>query len=253
LPGGIAAMPGFWTVDSAPPAPDGARLVALIAPHLGAIGLDAASDDVSAIPLVELPAPQGGDELAIVLSGDGGWRDIDKRLAEEMRAQGVSVVGWDSLRYFWSKRTPQRLADDLARVVRVYSRRWHAQRIALVGYSFGADVLPFAYGGLPPELRGRIALVSLLGFSKEADFEIRVTGWLGLPPGGEALPTAPAVARMPPRLVQCFYGADEDDSACPGLAGQGIAVVRTEGGHHFGGDYKRLAEHIVDALRKPAG
>ena len=82
---------------------------------------------LAAIPLIELPATPGGDALAIVLSGDGGWRDIDKSLAEELRKQGVSVVGWDSLRYFWTRRSPEQLADDLGRVIRAYAGKLACQ------------------------------------------------------------------------------------------------------------------------------
>ena len=123
----------------------------------------------------------------------------------------------------------------------------------LVGYSFGADVLPFAYDRLPAELRAEVGLVSLLGFSRAADFEIRVTGWLGMPASAAALATLPELARMQAGLIQCFYGADEEDTACPDLTGQGIAVIRMPGGHHFGGDYKTLGRRILEGLRKPAG
>ncbi|TPK10203.1 hypothetical protein FJ543_21975 [Mesorhizobium sp. B2-5-7] len=42
--------------------------------------------------------------MAIVLSGDGGWHDLDKTIAEELQSRGVSVVGRDSVRYFWKKK-----------------------------------------------------------------------------------------------------------------------------------------------------
>ena len=114
-------------------------------------------------------------------------------------------------------------------------------------------MLPFAYDRLPAELRAKVGLVSLLGFSKAADFEIRVTGWLGMPASGAALPTLPELARMPAALIECFYGAEEEDTACPALAGRGVAVIRTPGGHHFGGDYKSLAQRILAGLGKRAG
>lgn len=56
--------------------------------------------DVSDLPLIELRAAQPTDLLAIVISGDGGWRDLDKTMALALQRDGVSVVGIDSLRYF---------------------------------------------------------------------------------------------------------------------------------------------------------
>jgi type IV secretory pathway VirJ component len=162
----------------------------------------------------------------------------------------VSTVGVDSLRYFWNRKTPSQTAHDLARVIETYSRRWRAKSVALIGYSFGADVLPFVYNRLPGATRGKVKLVSLLGLSEAADFELRVVGWLGLPPSAEALPERPEVIRLPPELVQCFYGEGETDSLCPDLAKTGMATIRTDGGHHFGHDYEHLAQVILSGWRR---
>ena len=67
-------------------------------------------EDVSDLPLIELRAARPNDLLAIVISGDGGWRDLDKTMAEAMQREGVSVIGIDALRYFWSEKTPQQIA-----------------------------------------------------------------------------------------------------------------------------------------------
>ena len=123
--------------------------------------------------------------LAIVISGDGGWRDLDKTIAHALCDAGVSVVGIDSLRYFWNAKSPEQTAHDLARVIQTYSARWRTKSVALIGYSFGADVLPFAYNRLPKGKRDKMAVMSLLGFAEGADFEIRVTGWLGMPASAE--------------------------------------------------------------------
>ncbi|QGA37656.1 virulence factor family protein [Burkholderia glumae] len=245
-------IPGF--VDTAASG-DVERLVTLLAPHLR----DGSADqlDVSDLPLVELPAAPGGAAagsglLAIVISGDGGWRDLDKTIAEALQKDGVAVIGWDSLRYFWSEKTPAQTSHDLARVMQTYMARWHASHVALIGYSFGADVMPFAYNRLPPSLKDKVAVISLLGFAPAADFQIRVTGWLGMPASDKALQVRPEFDKLPLARVQCFYGATEEDTLCPALAKTGAEVIKTGGDHHFGGDYIALERRILDALRRNA-
>ena len=234
-----------WRYRTSPPILPRARyLLALSEPHLGSRAPD--EEDVSDLPLIELPAAHPTNMLAIVISGDGGWRDLDKTIAHDLQSWGVSVVGLDSLRYFWSKKTPEQTADDLARIMRFYTARWHARSIALIGYSFGADVLPFIYNRLPARERDEVTVVALLGFARAADFEIRVTGWLGLPPSSTALPVQPEIAKLPSALVQCFYGADEEDTICPELQQLKMAAIRTSGGHHFGRDYEPLARTILE-------
>ncbi|KMZ12750.1 Type IV secretory pathway, VirJ component [Candidatus Burkholderia humilis] len=236
-------------------------ILAMTAPHLKkpeaavaaapASQADAARDtDVSDLPLIELRASQPTDLLAIVISGDGGWRDLDKTMALAMQKDGVSVIGIDSLRYFWSEKTSQQTANDIARVVRAYSARWHTSHVALLGYSFGADVMPFAYNRLPDDVRAQVSYISLMGFSPAADFQIRVTAWMGMPVSDKALKTRPELDKLPPAMVQCIYGESEDNTLCPTLTKTGIEVVKLPGDHHFGGDYDVLAKRILAGWRK---
>ena len=233
---------GATTVDS---------LVALMEPHLQR--RDSGTDSVADLPIVELPAAHPTDMLAVVISGDGGWRDLDKTVAETLQKQGVSVVGLDSLRYFWTPKSPEQTSHDLARILDRYSTRWHARHFALIGYSFGADVMPFAYNRLPDALREKVSFVSLLGFAHAADFQIRVSGWLGLPPSEQAFNVEPEIAKVPASRVQCIYGEDETDTLCPMLAGKGVAVVKTAGGHHFTKDYVALTQTILDGWKSEPG
>ena len=243
-----SGLPGFIARGVTAGASKAERLRALAAPYLRV--QQAQDDDVSDLPLVALPARQPSDLLAVVISGDGGWRDLDKTIAETLQKDGVSVVGWDSLRYFWSEKTPEQTSHDLARVLQVYGARWHARHIALIGYSFGADVIPFLYNRLPESLRARVSYISLLGFAPTADFQIRVTGWLGMPASEGALPVKPEVAKLPAAIVQCVYGEHETDTLCPALANTGIELVRTPGEHHFGRDYGTLAQRILVGWKK---
>ena len=227
---------------------EGKMLLALSEPHLGPQEPD--EIDVSSLPLIELPAHHPSDMLAVVVSGDGGWHDLDQTIARNLQDWGVSVVGIDSLRYFWSKKSPQETARAVDNVIRTYATRWHASSVALIGYSFGADVLPFVYNRMPLHERDKVKLMALLGFSKAADFEIHITGWLGLPPTAAALPEQPEISKVPPGMVQCFYGEDETDSMCSELAKLNMAVIRTPGGHHFGEDYQHLARVILNGWRR---
>ncbi|HEY4574832.1 MAG TPA: AcvB/VirJ family lysyl-phosphatidylglycerol hydrolase, partial [Thermoanaerobaculia bacterium] len=57
---------------------------------------------VKGVPLVEVPASpsSGRDEMAVLLTGDGGWAVTDRGLSEALAKGGIPVVGWNSLRYF---------------------------------------------------------------------------------------------------------------------------------------------------------
>jgi type IV secretory pathway VirJ component len=264
----VLDLPGFWSVGLTPSGPQDGRdrvqrlkqdgmaveihefadatrpadaLAALMAPHLQ----PESGSSSSPLPLVELPVDRPSDVMAILLSGDGGWADLDKTVAEELQHDGVPVVGWDSLKYFWARKTPDRVAQDLAGVMSTYLQRWHASKVLLIGYSLGADVLPFAYNRLPEALQQHVTRIALLAIEAKADFEVEVDGWQPLPPVDPRLPTDAEVARIPPTLVLCIYGAEEKHTGCPGLAARGVTVVRTSGAHHFDGDYAALERRIL--------
>ena len=194
--------------------------------------------------------------VAIFLSGDGGWRDIDRQIGEALSWSGVSVVGVDALRYFWRERTPEETARDLERLIAYYTAHWTRPKVLLIGYSFGADVLPFAVNRLPPQVRRQVQLISLLGFATVADFEIRIAGWLG-GHGDSALPTLPEIHRIDGTKIhridgtkiQCIYGDEEDDTGCTAPELAQADRLKMPGGHHFGGDYETVTRAILKAAR----
>jgi type IV secretory pathway VirJ component len=202
---------------------------------------------VSDLPLTEVPAAgTGRGEFAVILSGDGGWVGIDRDLATAFAARGIPVVGWDSLKYFWTARTPEGAARDLDRVITHYAQDWHRDHVILLGYSQGADTMPFMVNRLSSEARARVAHTVLLGPGREAFFEFHVSHWLGTPTGG--LPIRPEADGLRGSSVACIYGADDEDSLCPELAQTDVSVIKVAGGHHFGGDYENLARIILDGL-----
>lgn len=205
---------------------------------------------LTGLPLIEVGATADGrhrDTFAVLLSGDGGWAGLDKEVAAALAAQGIPVVGFDSLRYFWQARTPDGLASDLDRVLRYYAAQWKRPRMLLIGYSQGADVLPFAVNRLPAATRTQVAQTVLLGLGQQASFEFHVGNWLSSK-DDDALPILPEVQRLSSADTLCIYGAGDGDSTCQAIAPAHVRAVELPGGHHFDGDYARLAQAILDRL-----
>jgi type IV secretory pathway VirJ component len=202
------------------------------------------------LPVIEVPADSGsppGDQFALMMSGDGGWAGLDQGVAAALAARGIPVIGLDSLRYFWTARTPAGVAADTDRLMRYYAAQLGKSRVLLIGYSQGADVLPFAVNGLPAGTRALVSLVAVLGISAHALFEFHLSSWIGDDNSGP--PTLPELRRLDGLPLLCVYGADEHDSPCTLLDASRATVVKLAGGHHFDGDYPGLARSILAAAK----
>jgi type IV secretory pathway VirJ component len=204
-------------------------------------------DSLSDLPLVEIGAPQPkGKPLAIIVTGDGGWASIDRDIGGAMNKSGVNVVGLNSLQYFWSEKTPEQSARDLDRILRWYENAWQPSSIMVIGYSLGADVLPFMVNNLPSDQQSRIGTVAMLGAGHEATLAVHVTDWLFSGTHDGALPIKPEADKIAAANRLCFYGEEEAaDSLCPTLDSSKFTIVKTKGGHHFDGDYNFLADTIL--------
>jgi type IV secretory pathway VirJ component len=203
---------------------------------------------INDLPVNEVHADgDKSDVFALLLTGDGGWAGLDQELAARLAANGVPTVGLNSLKYFWSQRTPEEAARDVSRVIRHYLAAWNKKRVLLVGYSFGADVLPFVVNRLPADLKSQVATVSLLGLDSNASFEVSVADWIGGDDAGP--PTRPELANLGATPVLCIYGEGEKDTICPTLPRPRVTSEQVGTGHHFGGEYDRLADRILAFAR----
>lgn len=206
-------------------------------------------NELQGLPLVEIPA-HGPEKnlMALHISGDGGWGVTDKGLSNSLAAQGIPVVGLNSLKYFWTKRTPEETAKDVERVLRYYLAAWKKAQVLFLGYSFGADVLPFVINRLPGELRGKVQLVVLLGPSPDAQFEFHLTNWLGGAETASAFRVLPELQKLKGAKIICFYGDEEDDSLCKTLDPRLAKCIERKGGHRLGGNYAPVAAEILNEL-----
>jgi phosphatidylglycerol lysyltransferase len=209
-----------------------------------AVTVDTAEPRAAALPLHLYPA-SGSDlhTLAVFYSGDGGWARIDRTLAGALARRGVPVIGWNSLRYFWHRRDPDRAAADLAAVLRRYLVEWRKTDVVLLGFSLGASPLPLIVERLPASLRAKIRLLVLIGPDENAAFEFHAREWLGWRARHE-IPVAPALAALTDIPKICIYGTGESRPACARFASGLVTPIGLPGGHHFNGDYDAIARVI---------
>lgn len=183
--------------------------------------------------------------------------DAVPALADALAREGVSVVGLDSLRYFWKRRTLAETTRDVARILAHYRAAWRRDEVLLVGYSRGADVVPLLAGSLPADERARLALVAMLGPGTFAELEVHAVDLFTSRKRADTIPTEDAVRATAGAVrMICFHGEEERDSLCPRLAGLPWVTDRVHaGGHRLGSgeETARLAREILSALPAAAG
>jgi len=186
------------------------------------------------------------ESLAVLLTGDGGWAEIDKSVANLMAEKGIPTIALDSLSYFWKSRTPQETAKDVESLIVQYLERWNKKKIILIGYSFGADVLPFVANNFSPEVQQKISVIALLGMGKTAAFEFRLSSWMNADKNPDRLPILPEIAKMKWANSVCIYGVDDEAANCLPTADLGVNIISMPGDHHFDKKYDELVQHIIE-------
>jgi type IV secretory pathway VirJ component len=203
--------------------------------------------DALELPL-EVTWPEGAREALVFVSGDGGWSALDKTVASELAADGIAVVGWNALRYFWSAKTPERFRADLERLVGSFPNE---VKVFAGGYSFGAEAVPATLAAVPRSgALSRIAGLVLLAPGPYATFEVSPLDWIEGGDGPTDFPVAASLARLGGLPILCLDGAEDRNSGCHGSGATGVLHEEIPGGHHFGGAFKKVAQRIEAFIRR---
>ena len=166
----------------------------------------------------------------VLLSGDIGFNTgMSPDIAQRLAADGVAVVGINTLTYLRRTRMPADVTTLVARAEQRALRLGHVDRVVMIGQSFGADMLHVGLVGLPQSLRAKIARVALVVPEKTVQFRASPNEifdyWT---PTTDALPTARRLTWVP---LLCVHGIVEADSLCPLLKQPNAQVVALPGGH----------------------
>jgi type IV secretory pathway VirJ component len=59
--------------------------------------------------------------IAVLFSGDGGWYSFEQSISGHL-AEGDSVLGIDTKKYFWNRKTPEKQLPDITRLLTYYGK-----------------------------------------------------------------------------------------------------------------------------------
>jgi type IV secretory pathway VirJ component len=204
--------------------------------------------DLEHLPLKIIPSAKSSKTMVFMISGDGGWTGFDQQLAEHLAAQGYPVVGLDALQYFWSAKTPEGVIKDITPVLNHYLGEWHCEQFVLMGYSFGANVVPFLVNRFSPEIRSKVKIIALMSPDEKADFEIHISDMINIFGERGDYNVKSEMLKMKEKALLIF-GSDEA-SKFDDLPKKQFKQITISGGHHYGDNFDALANGIVGAAKE---
>lgn len=179
--------------------------------------------------------------LVLYISGDGGLNDFSKSLCAGICNKGYTITAVNSRSYFWDKKTPGQTAADINSYINNKLKGRASQQIIMIGYSFGADVMPFIVNRLDSTLSVKLKSVILLSPSGSTDFEIHWSDLLG----GSRKRSSDVIAEINKmkvsRLVTVF-GSNENDFPEVNIKTGHYYNYRLTGGHHYAGNIDDLVK-----------
>ena len=187
--------------------------------------------------------------LILFLSGDGGWwGDIDAQLANRFASEGYAVVGIDTQIWFGPERTVPEIAAHLAELASKYGKATHADKLVVIGYSYGANVIPLAFQKTPSDFNAKVAAIVLIAPERTTKLQVNLLEQMGIDPGDIDL--APSFAALPRRATVCIFGTgEEDETGCTLPALKGTELISLPGAHHFDHDVTALGDKISAAIK----
>lgn len=208
------------------------------------------STSVRDLPIVELHAKNArSDVLVVILSGDGGWADIDQQVGQRLQARGIDVVGFDMRDYLQhGTRTPEGTARDVGRVAWRYMGLWRHPYVVLIGYSRGADLAPFVANRLRADIKPRLKAIAMLTLLERASFNYHFSDLWRTTSRDDDTPVLPELQQLHNVKLLCVYGKKEKESLCRTAPAGLMTVIAREGAHHFDGNYDAIADIIYESL-----
>jgi type IV secretory pathway VirJ component len=171
--------------------------------------------------------------VALLISGDGGWYAFEQSIANNLSKQGIPTIGLDSKKYFWNRKTPEETTADIAKALTYFSKIWGREKYILIGYSLGAEIVPFIVNRMTEEMKSGIRSAVLLSPETTTDFEIHISNMLGMGNRQNKYNVMDEIIKMQSVPTLIILG-DGEKSPVPGLLSNTSVRVRIiPGDHHY--------------------
>ncbi len=210
--------------------------------------VSAQSEELPAIPGLHVIQPNPNSSpsnyFAVLMSGDGGWRNFDQHISAELASKGVPVLGINSLHYLRKQKSPERAAADITRLIEQGCSRFGKQQVILIGYSCGANIIPFAYNRMNADTKGKVSYLALLSPEEKADFKFHFYNWMNAN-SAKARAVKPELLQLQDKPALFLFGSKEKKDWCQDLMADPFHLQTLPGGHHFGNDTARVTDEIV--------
>lgn len=200
------------------------------------------------LPLVILPAPPDKDmPLVLSITGDGGWVGFDRTLAKQFTGEKVPVVALNSFRFFLKKKTPEQTTAVIIALLHHYMKQMDRNSFILEGYSFGADVVPFVFNRLPPDLLQQCRGVALFSPGTTTDFKIRLLQMMGTRHKWK-YNVVSEIKAMKPFHTLFFFGLKEHKFPLHIISKPGWQLIYLKGGHTYKKEKGDVAKIVLKKL-----
>ncbi len=182
--------------------------------------------------------------LIFYLSGDGGFNKFSDNLCESLNKKGFDVVALNSKSYFWNKKSPEKTAVDINNYLSKKMAGRKNQQVLLIGYSFGADVLPFILNRLPKSMHEKIVASILMGSSGSTDFEIH---WSDIFGSGKKrnMDVVTEINKLSSDKIVILSGSDNQELDLRKITLKKYTLEILPGGHHFDGNAEEITRSIL--------
>jgi len=204
--------------------------------------------DIDNLSLMTYVSADTSKPIVFYYTGDGGFNSFSTGFVKRFNSGGYPVISFNCLKNFWKSKTPEKSALEASNIISYYEIAWKRKKVILIGYSFGADVVPFIFTRLPKSQAEDIRHIILLSPSNHTDFEIHLTEMLGKNrKGTNNVPVE--INKIDRKPILIISGEKEEDSL--NLADLKITnhhEITVPGGHHYDNDPASVVDAIIKYL-----
>lgn len=207
----------------------------------------AAVTSAQELPITVWNASSQDKPLIFYISGDGGINRFSSDLCKTINSNGFDVYALNARSYFYSRKTPQQAAAAIDAYLSAKLNGRPNQQIVLVGYSFGADVMPFILNLLPKELHDKVLVTFIMASSGSTDFEIHWSDILG-GNSKRSMDVVSEINKIAEERLVIISASDDRNLDISRITLSKYTREVLPGGHHFDGDTDEITRVILNHI-----